>query len=102
MADHKAELVEKLERREAHVAVIGLGYVGLPLAVAFAEAGYRVTGIDVDSRKVDAVRRGDSYIEDVPPGAVAALVRVGRLAATTDYAVLTTCDAVSICVPTPL
>ncbi len=129
---HQSTLLDRFTRRDAHVAIIGLGYVGLPLAVAFAEAGYRVTGIDLDSRKVDAINHGESYIEDVPAAAVAALVREGeiggsgdreiratsrttsspnaptalraekRLAATTDFSVLATCDAVSICVPTPL
>ena len=123
-------LIDRFARRDAHVAIIGLGYVGLPLAVAFAEAGYRVTGIDLDTRKVDAINRGESYIEDVPAAKVAALVlpreiaglgnwaiagtthmpapdaqpsgAAGRLAATTDFSVLASCDAVSICVPTPL
>jgi UDP-N-acetyl-D-glucosamine dehydrogenase len=127
------DIITKFNQGDAHVAVIGLGYVGLPLAVAFAEAGYRVTGIDLDVRKVDAINRGESYIEDVSSAAVAALVArqekgrqeageqsngadhlaipspngpttlvSGRLAATTDYSVLAACDAVSICVPTPL
>jgi UDP-N-acetyl-D-glucosamine dehydrogenase len=95
-------LIDKFERREARVAVIGLGYVGLPLAVAFAEAGYRVTGIDLDGRKVEAIACGESYIEDVPAAKVAPLVAANRLAATTDYSALAMCDAVSICVPTPL
>ena len=96
------QLTAKFDRCEAQVAVIGLGYVGLPLAVAFAEAGYRVTGIDLDARKVQAVECGESYIEDVPAAAVAALVAAGRLGATADFGVLASCDAVSICVPTPL
>jgi len=135
--NYQTTMIDRFNRREAHVAVIGLGYVGLPLAVAFAEAGYRVTGIDLDARKVDAINRGESYIEDVPAAAVAALVleaereragereserwgdggmttlqpyssinshsyRPKRLAATTDFSVLASCDAVSICVPTPL
>ena len=132
----KETLLTKFQNRNAHVAVIGLGYVGLPLAVSFAQAGYQVTGIDLDERKVDAINRGESYIEDIPSAEVAALVSLaeaeqvgalaiegteqtastalsstprrgnnaalGRLAATTDYAVLAECDAVSICVPTPL
>ncbi len=112
------QLIAKFASRRAHVAIIGLGYVGLPLAVSFAQAGYRVTGIDLDQRKVDAINRGESYIEDVPAAAVAALVgaavtsgptaggavapAAGALAATSDFAVLAECDAVSICVPTPL
>lgn len=98
----KERLIQKFDQRNAHIAVIGLGYVGLPLVVAFAEAGYRVTGIDLDSRKTDAINRGESYIEDVPAAAVATLRKSGRLAATTDFSVLAECDAVSICVPTPL
>jgi UDP-N-acetyl-D-glucosamine dehydrogenase len=74
-------LIDRFARRDAHVAIIGLGYVGLPLAVAFAEAGYRVTGIDLDTRKVDAINRGESYIEDAPAAKVAALVRGGVVAA---------------------
>jgi UDP-N-acetyl-D-glucosamine dehydrogenase len=82
------------------VGIIGLGYVGLPLGVAFAEAGSAVVGLDVDKRKVDALNSGESYIEDVPSERLVALH--GRLSATTDYADLATCDAVMICVPTPL
>jgi UDP-N-acetyl-D-glucosamine dehydrogenase len=142
-------LLNRFQTRQAHVAVIGLGYVGLPLAVSFAQAGYQVTGIDLDRRKVDAINSGESYIEDVPSTAVRALVsgnddglstvddrrwsiddafatvtvdttsvgpaaspaivhrpssivKAGRLAATSDFSILATCDAVSICVPTPL
>ena len=134
----KEELIQKFQNRDAHVAVIGLGYVGLPLCVAFAEAGYRVTGIDLDRRKVDAINAGQSYIGDITTARLEALVTVpehaalpssyagsttshigtasvttaavptevslmsGRLDATTDFSVLTQCDAVSICVPTPL
>ena len=96
------QLIAKFDGRSAHVAVIGLGYVGLPLAVAFAQAGYRVTGIDLDRRKVEAINCSESYIEDVPAATVAELVRGGRLAAASDFGALADCDAVSICVPTPL
>ena len=82
------------------VGIIGLGYVGLPLAVAFAEAGSEVVGLDVDQSKIDALGRGESYIEDVPSDRLAGLD--GRLTATADYADLASCDAVMICVPTPL
>ena len=100
---YQSEAIERFSHRNAHVAVIGLGYVGLPLAVSFAQAGYRVTGIDLDERKVERVERGESYIEDVPSAALAACQTPDRrLAATTDFSVLATCDAVSICVPTPL
>jgi UDP-N-acetyl-D-glucosamine dehydrogenase len=92
----------KLRVRNAHVAVIGLGYVGLPLAVAFAEAGYRVTGIDVDRSKVEAVNAGESYIEDVNQATLRRVVESGALSATFEFDVLQQCDAVSICVPTPL
>jgi UDP-N-acetyl-D-glucosamine dehydrogenase len=84
----------------AKVGVIGMGYVGLPLAVAFAEAGDEVVGLDVDVAKVEALNAGRSYIEDVPDSALEELD--GRLTATVDYADLAACDAVIICVPTPL
>ena len=96
------ELVNKLQSKTACVAVLGMGYVGLPLAVVFAEAGFEVTGIDPIQSKVDAVNRGESYILDVPTEQVHELVKNGRLKATTDYSVLKDMDAVSICVPTPL
>ncbi|HET6312240.1 MAG TPA: nucleotide sugar dehydrogenase [Chloroflexia bacterium] len=102
MADTRTALVDKLRNREARVGIIGLGYVGLPLAVIFAEAGYHVTGIDVDPRKVEALNSGESYIEDVPSEAIKPLVDGGLLDATTDFSVLREIDAVSICVPTPL
>ena len=70
----KTELIHKFEQRTARVAVIGLGYVGLPLAVNFAQAGYDVVGIDLDTRKVDAINRGESYIEDVSSETLAAVV----------------------------
>ena len=82
------------------IGIIGLGYVGLPLAVAFAENGDEVVGLDVDPRKVEALNAGNSYIEDVPDSVLAPLG--GRLRATTRYADLAACDAVIICVPTPL
>ncbi|MDP9189591.1 MAG: nucleotide sugar dehydrogenase [Actinomycetota bacterium] len=82
------------------VGVIGLGYVGLPLALAFAEQGHDVIGLDTDARRVDALRAGESYIEDVPAASLAAVSE--RLAATTHYEDLQQCDAVIICVPTPL
>ncbi len=82
--------------------VIGLGYVGLPLAVEIANAGFEVIGIDVDEDKVHAVNRGRSYIEDVPHSALARVAKSGRLRATTDFDTLTQLDTISICVPTPL
>ncbi len=98
----KDNLIQKLKSKEAKVAILGLGYVGLPLAVVFAEAGFHVTGIDPDSRKVDALKKGISYIPDVKTDDVARLVKSGHINATTDFAVLKEMDAVSICVPTPL
>lgn len=96
------DLIKKLKSKEARMAVLGLGYVGLPLAVVFAEAGFKVMGIDPDSRKVDSLKKGLSYIPDVKTEDVARLVKSGHLDATTDFAVLQDIDAVSICVPTPL
>jgi UDP-N-acetyl-D-glucosamine dehydrogenase len=95
-------LIRKLESREARVGVVGLGYVGLPLAVEFAEAGFRVLGFEVSAEKAEAVNRGESYIGDVPTDRVADLVKSGHLGATLDYDRLRELDAVCICVPTPL
>jgi UDP-N-acetyl-D-glucosamine dehydrogenase len=96
------ELIEKLEQRTAKVVVLGLGYVGLPLAAILAEAGYQVVGVDPEAGKVDLLCRGESYIPDIPSEQVERLVQSGRLSATTDFSVIREADAVSICVPTPL
>ena len=88
MSDIARRLVEQIRQRQARAAVVGLGYVGLPLAVELARAGFEAVGIDLDSRKVDAINRGESYIPDVPGHQVAALVRDKRLSATTDFAVV--------------
>ena len=98
----KQTLLKNIEDRTARVAILGLGYVGLPLAVVFAEAGYHVIGIDPDQRKVTTINRGDSHIQDVPGEQVARLVAEGKLQATNDFSALQHADAVSICVPTPL
>ncbi|MDQ7030312.1 MAG: nucleotide sugar dehydrogenase [Ardenticatenia bacterium] len=99
----KDELLRKIERRQATVCVVGLGYVGLPLAVAFAREGFPTIGLDVDVARVEAVNRGDSYVEDIPSTLLAEVVSSsGHLHATTDYSALDRADAVLICVPTPL
>jgi UDP-N-acetyl-D-glucosamine dehydrogenase len=95
-------LLDKIERYEAQVGIIGLGYVGLPLAVTVGHAGYSVIGIDVSAWRVEAVNEGESYIGDVKSEEVAGLVEAGQLRATTDYAAVKECDVVIICVPTPL
>jgi UDP-N-acetyl-D-glucosamine dehydrogenase len=96
------ELIQRFETRQARVGVIGLGYVGLPLAVALAKGGLHVVGVDLDADKVRALARGESYIEDVPAEVVAPLVRSGHLTASTSFDALASADGVSICVPTPL
>ncbi len=96
------ELRTRVVRKKARIGVIGLGYVGLPLAVEFAKAGYRVTGIDTNAAKVAGVNAGKSYVQDVPTPELGRAVRSGRLSATTDFTVLKEIDCVSICVPTPL
>ena len=98
----KDELIELINKRRANIGIIGLGYVGLPLAITFANAGFNVTGIDPNQEKVDSINRGESYILDVPNAHVRKHVEAGRLRATTDYSLLSEIDAVSICVPTPL
>ena len=95
-------LLEKIQRREAVVGVVGLGYVGLPLAVLQAKTGYRVFGIDEVRGKVERVNRGENYILDVDDAELRQAVSSGRLTATADFEVLTQCDVVLLCVPTPL
>jgi UDP-N-acetyl-D-glucosamine dehydrogenase len=98
----KSALLEKLRKKTARIGILGMGYVGLPLAVVFAEAGFNVMGVDPDRRKTEALNKGTSYIPDIKTETVARLVESGRLKATTDFSVLKDIDAVSICVPTPL
>ncbi len=98
----KQQLLTRLKERSARVAILGLGYVGLPLAAIMAEAGFTVIGIDPDRRKVDTVCGGHSHIQDVPAEQVARLVAAGKLSATTDFTALKDVDAVSVCVPTPV
>lgn len=97
-----ASLLERISDRSAHVVVVGAGYVGLPLAVEAARAGYSVTAYDRASDKVAAIRAGRSYVDDVPAGSLAELVTSGRLQASAEPEVLARADAVVICVPTPL
>lgn len=96
------ELFDKLTSRNARVAVVGLGYVGLPLAVSFAEAGFEVMGVDVDARRVELLNRGESDIADVEGERVKALVTKKKFSASSSYSVIERCDAIVICVPTPL
>jgi len=93
MESIQMELMKRLEDRTARVAVLGLGYVGLPLAVVFAEAGFSVVGIDPDERKVAALQQGQSYVLDVPSEQVARLTRAGRLSATRDFSVVAVQEA---------
>jgi UDP-N-acetyl-D-glucosamine dehydrogenase len=102
MSPVASTLLERITSRRARVGVVGLGYVGLPLAVEFAASGFTTVGIDVDAAKVAAINRGESYIPDVPSRHLWALVEDGRLVATTDFEQVSTLDTVNICVPTPL
>src|SRR5688500_2381346 len=96
------ELTDKIRSKTARVGVVGLGYVGLPLAVEFAKAGFSVTGIDVQAGKVGALNNGDSYIQDVSQSDVNELVHAKKLRATQDFSVIRELDTINICVPTPL
>ncbi len=97
-----AELKNKIETKTARVGIVGLGYVGLPLAVEFANAGFSVTGIDVLNAKVDGLNRGESHVQDIPASEVARLLDAKRFTATTDFSVVRELDTINICVPTPL
>ncbi len=96
------ELVSRIRSRSAHIGVIGQGYVGLPLALVFCEAGFDVTGFDLDPNKVEAISRGESYIKHIGPERVASAVASRKYRATSDFDRLRDCDAILICVPTPL
>ncbi|GAB4369520.1 MAG: nucleotide sugar dehydrogenase [Deltaproteobacteria bacterium] len=98
----REDLLARIRKKDFTAAVIGLGYVGLPLAVEYAEAGISVIGIDADGAKIRAVRSGKSYIGDVSSESLAAVVECGRLRATSDFSALAEADTVNICVPTPL
>lgn len=102
MNSYQDQLSRKFHDRSAKVAILGLGYVGLPLATIFAEAGFNVVGVEPDQAKVEMLRSGKSYVQDVPTENLARLIESGKLSATTDFSVLATADAISICVPTPL
>jgi UDP-N-acetyl-D-glucosamine dehydrogenase len=95
-------LAEKITNRTARVGIIGLGYVGLPLAVEFAKAGFSVVGIDVQGSKVDQLNRGESYIQDIPSETLRPLVESKKFQATTDFSIVSTLDTINIAVPTPL
>ncbi|NJD02109.1 MAG: nucleotide sugar dehydrogenase [Ruminiclostridium sp.] len=98
----KADLLEKIINKTARIGVIGLGYVGLPLAVEKAKAGYKVTGFDIQDKKVQMVNRGRNYIGDVIDGDLSEVVKSGKLKATSDFAFIKDIDCIAICVPTPL
>src|SRR6185312_16082710 len=97
----KQELLDKLNGKNAVIGIVGLGYVGLPLMLRFAEVGYKVVGFDIDQRKVDTLHKGKSYIEHISSDAVRKAVD-GGLEATTDFARASEADALILCVPTPL
>ncbi len=102
MTNYRETLISKFQNRTAKIAILGLGYVGLPLAAVFGEAGFTILGVDPDRRKIDVLKRGESHIQDVPTEVIARLVKGGKLIASTDFSILKEADAVSICVPTPL
>ncbi len=101
-ASHLDVLAEKIANRTARVGIVGLGYVGLPLAVEFANAGFSVTGIDALHSKVQRINAGDSYVQDVPSEEISKLVDTGKLRATSDFSVVAELDTLNVCVPTPL
>ena len=102
MASGGSGLLEKIQRREAKVGVVGLGYVGLPLCMAFADAGYPVVGLDIDTRKIDKIKKGESYIKHIPSEPLKKLTDSGKFSATTDFSKSGELDCLIICVPTPL
>ncbi|NIT54048.1 MAG: UDP-N-acetyl-D-glucosamine dehydrogenase, partial [candidate division Zixibacteria bacterium] len=102
MENYQEELQQKFQNRSAKIAILGLGYVGLPLATLFAESGFEVTGVEPNLSKIETLNRGESYVQDVPSHKVKELIQSGKLKPTGDFSVIKDADAVSICVPTPL
>jgi UDP-N-acetyl-D-glucosamine dehydrogenase len=100
--NYRAEILSKIDTNNVIVGIIGLGYVGLPLAVNFAEAGVQVIGFDKNQEKVDKINHGDNYIKDIRDAVLREVVESITLAATTDFTRMKECDALLICVPTPL
>ena len=100
--DHFRTLHGAIENKTARIGVVGLGYVGLPLALEFAKVGFEVVGVDLDETKVKSIREGKSYILDVPESDLRAVLKQGVLRATTNFEELRKTDAINICVPTPL
>src|SRR5687768_6204300 len=96
------DLLDKIDRRDVIIGIIGLGYVGMPLAAQFARGGYRVLGFEVSEAVVDGVNAGVTHIKDVDADEFSDRVRAGLISATTDMSQLASCDAISVCVPTPL
>jgi len=97
-----ANFIEKIRSRKATIAVVGQGYVGLPLTLAYSSGGFRTIGCDIDEQKVGAINRGESYIKHISGESIAQQVDSGKLSATTDFSLLNTADAIILCVPTPL
>lgn len=102
MNSYQKILENKILDHSARIVVLGLGYVGLPLATIFAEAGFNVIGVEPDPLKIDLLKRGESYVQDVPSEKITRLTESGKFRATTEFSVIADADAVSICVPTPL
>ena len=99
--NYKATLLQRIADKSAVVSIVGLGYVGLPLALRFTEKGFKVVGFDIDQSKIDHIKSGTSYINYIPDSAIAAAVNNG-LMVTTDFQEISQVDVIIICVPTPL
>ena len=95
------ELNKKIQDRTAKIGVIGLGYVGLPLAIEFVRAGFNVVGIDINENKINSINQGKNYIKDVDDNLLNKAVKESKLSATSDFSVVKDMDSISICVPTP-
>ncbi len=94
--------LQKIKDKKAHIGIIGLGYVGLPLAIEFCKAGFSVTGLDIDQEKIDLLSQGKSYIKHIPDKSISYLNKESKFRGSTDHAVISHLDCILICVPTPL
>src|SRR4030042_2869477 len=95
-------IIQKIQKKEMLIGVIGLGYVGLPLVLRFCEVGYKVLGFDVDSKKISSLKQGRSYIKTIPSSQISPFIKNGQFDVTDDFSRLSETDCILICVPTPL
>ena len=102
MSQYQTDLISKIKNKKSTVGIVGLGYVGLPLALRYSDEGHTVLGFDIDNEKIAKIKDGQSYIEHIPSAAISKAVKSGLFSATTDFKNISNVDSIILCVPTPL